>query len=58
MTSERRKGREAEHRRKVVANEDAVIIDALRSDPKDKSARTQYVREVAEDIIARRAASN
>lgn len=49
---------EREHRAKVKRNEDEVIAAALQSDPKDKSKTAEYVREVADDIIARRAQNN
>lgn len=50
--------RDAEHRRKILANENEVIAAARATDPDDHSPRTEYVREVAEDIVARRAANN
>jgi hypothetical protein len=40
---------------KVRANEDDVIDGAKDLDPKDKSNRAEYIREVAEDIKMRRA---
>lgn len=50
--------RDAEHRRQIHANENDVIDAARATDPDDHSPRAEYVREVAEDIIARRAADN
>lgn len=49
---------DAAHRQKIFDNENEVIAAASAADPNDRSARTEYVREVAEDIVARRAASN
>lgn len=50
--------RDAAHRQKILDNENEVIAAARNSDPDDHSARTEYVREVAHDIIDRRAANN
>lgn len=56
--SRRSDARDAAHRQKILDNENEVIAAARASDPDDRSARTEYVREVAEDIVARRAANN
>jgi hypothetical protein len=47
-----------EHRAKVHANENKVIRGARTLDPDDRSDSAEYIREVAADIVARRAASN
>lgn len=54
----RREDREKAHQKKVRANEDEVIEGAKKLDPKDKSERAEYIREVAEDIKMRRAGAD
>lgn len=54
----RRERKEALHQAKVRANEDEVIDGAKKLDPKDKSDRAEYIREVAEDIKMRRAGAD
>lgn len=44
------------HRRKVEANENEVIAHSLRN-RKDTSWEAAYIREVADDIVERRAAT-
>jgi hypothetical protein len=46
------------HRAKVHSNENEVIAGSARLNPDDKSDAAEQIREAAEDIIARRAASN
>jgi hypothetical protein len=48
----------AARRAKVAANEDEVIQKAREWPASDTSAEAEYVREVAADIIARRAGTN
>jgi hypothetical protein len=54
----RREDNERKHREKVKANEDEVVQNAKNLDPKDKSERAEYMREVAEDIQMRRAGAD
>lgn len=54
----RREDNERKHREKVKANEDEVVQNAKNLDPKDKSDRAEYIREVAEDIQMRRAGAD
>jgi hypothetical protein len=54
----RREDNERKHREKVKANEDEVVQNAKNLDPKDKSERAEYIREVAEDIQMRRAGAD
>lgn len=54
----RRERKDQEHRAKVRANEDEVVDGAKKLDPKDKSDRAEYIREVAEDIQMRRAGAD
>ncbi|GAA2665204.1 MULTISPECIES: hypothetical protein [Actinosynnema] len=42
--------RQAAKQAKATANENDVLKAASELDPKDKSERAQYLREVAEDI--------
>ena len=58
MANSDRSARDRAHREKVVSNENEVIAGARALDPDDVSDRANYIREVAADIVARRAANN
>jgi hypothetical protein len=58
MGSKRVEKKDEEYRKTVIANQDKVIKRAKELPKDDKSDHAEYTREVAADIIARRAADN